>query len=93
MAVLLSLRATPRGVLASGSFCCAVTWLKSLFACVAASSATVDIHISSGAALVQLNSDLSVPNHSGHHVTVCPLLVANQGRRRCHTNLCAIMNL
>ena len=48
-----------------GSFCSAVTWPRSLFAFVDAAGATIDTHTSSFTPLVQLSSDLGVPNHSG----------------------------
>ena len=49
-----------------GNLCSTCTWLRSLFTSADAAGATVDIHTSSCTPLVQLSSDLSVPNHSGH---------------------------
>ena len=76
MAALLPTRgARPRSVLAKllqGSFCSAVAWPRSLFASADAAGATVDIHTSSGTPLVQLSSDLSVRNHSGHACNSLP---------------------
>ena len=63
-----------------GSFFSAVMWPRNLFASVDATGPTVDIHTSSCTPLVQLGSNLGVPNHSRDtHIIVC-LQLACQSR-------------
>ena len=61
-------------------------WPRSLFAFVDAAGVFVDIHTSSCTPLVQLSSDLSVPNYSGHVRNSLPTFgLPLKGQVLCHS--------
>ena len=63
-----------------------VMWPRSLFTSADAAGATVDIRTLSCAPLVQLNSDLSVPNHSRYARNRLPTFgLPIKGAALCHS--------